>query len=86
MTLELPQLPAEVQVEELLSSRYSSGERPASWDERQAGEDLVRTSEGQTLKLWSEGGQSPPRCGWRIILRSGTKESGYRWTLYSLPL
>jgi hypothetical protein len=84
-------LPALVHVDELVSSRYDDlclehrlthGCRPVGWDERRGGIDVVRTREAKLLKLESDGGQSPPKPGWVLILRGGDSERGYGWTLY----
>ncbi len=83
-------LPYRLVVSELISSRYDSqyqegsikkGARPASWDERLEGLDVVKDSEGNSYQLWSSGGQSPPKIGWDIILTE-QKEEMYSWTLY----
>lgn len=80
--LELPQ---QIEVAELISSRYQENERPDSWSERFEGFDVIRTTEGKVVKLLSSGGQSPPAKGWRLVLTSGEPERGYEWTLYGLP-
>lgn len=77
-------LPRRVLVQEIVKSRYARDSRPASWDERVAGTDVVRTSEGLVLQLTSDGQQSPPQPGWEILLRDGDAE-GYSWTLYGMP-
>ncbi len=78
-------LPARVTVSRVLSSRYSDNLRPESWDDRREGSDEVVTSDQQQLKLWSDGGQSPPKPGWIILLTDGSATSGFKWTLYSIP-
>ncbi|RIL10271.1 MAG: hypothetical protein DCC75_04710 [Proteobacteria bacterium] len=78
-------VPCKVQIKQILVSRYADNKRPLSWDQRLAGHDHIVTSNGQTIKLWSEGGQSPPRPGCAIIITSGSSEEGYKWTLYSMP-
>lgn len=78
-------LPCRIAVSSLLESRYGSEERPLSWDERRSGLDVVRTGEGLTLKLHSNGGQEPPRSGWVLLLMGGNEQEGYSWTLYGLP-
>lgn len=77
-------LPKRICVEKIVSSRYSNKERPLSWDERTPGVDIVETSDGEVIKLKSDGGQSPPKQGWIVLLTAGTSESGYNWTLYGL--
>ena len=85
-------------VTQVISSRYdhSGGKslrsdlyspdlmRPLSWDERRAGIDVVSVSTGETLKLFSDGGQSVPQPGWEIVLTGGDDATGRIWTLYGL--
>ena len=78
-------LPQKVKVGEIVSSRYSDNVRPFSWDQRKDGVDVVRTEDGQVLKLWCDGGQSPPKRGWTLMLRGGDIDQGYQWTLYGMP-
>lgn len=79
-------LPCRVQISSLEASRYApSHERPASWDRRVDGIDVVRTADGQTIKLQSDGQQSPPKEGWIILLTGGNGDDGYIWTLYGIP-
>ena len=86
----LSHLPVKVVIGELVASRYAPGgrsggnERPSSWDERRAGIDVVRTTDGKTLRLASDGGQSPPQTGWILIVQSGDANAGYQWTLYGI--
>lgn len=79
------ELPASIQVESIISSRYIGHQRPLSWDERKAGVDVVRSIDQKTIRLMSDGGQSPPQPGWTIIISEGDESSGYKWTLYSMP-
>ena len=84
----VPSLPIRVQVAEQIASRYSTSPvagRPVSWDDRFPGIDVVRTEDGRTLRLASDGQQSCPASGWVILLSDGDAERGYRWTLYGLP-
>lgn len=74
-----------VTVSEIVSSRYPSNTRPEKWDERRSGVDTIRTSDGQILKLLSDGQQSPPLPGWSILLRGGDDVRGFEWTLYGIP-
>ena len=78
-------LPARIEVEQLVESRYKSGKRPLSWDSRKEGSDVVRAIDGKTYKLLSDGGQSPPKKGWIIMVTGGSAEAGYQWTLYGMP-
>ena len=74
-------------VSELVSSRYdgvTASRRPNSWDERCAGFDEVRVSDGRIIRLASSAMQSPPKPGWVIVLTGGTGTDGYSWTLYGI--
>lgn len=77
-------LPKLVEISAVISSRYPGNCRPASWDDRSSGIDVVRGTEGSTFKLRSSGGQSPPQPGWKIVLRNGSPEEGFAWTLYGI--
>lgn len=79
-------LPKKIIVSEIISSRYpnSGGIHNSSWDERITGIDVIKSSEGNPLKLYSDGMQSTPQKGWSIMLTSGNEETGYRWTLYGV--
>jgi len=81
----LANLPVRLTVGEIVSSRYPDNKRPESWEARRAGLDVVRTEDGRTLRLASDGGQSPPQPGWVIMVTEGDLDAGYRWTLYGLP-
>lgn len=83
--ISIKNLPLRIEVEELCESRYPGGKRPLGWDDRREGADLVRAADGSLIKLWSDGGQSPPARGWVIMLTGGDAERGYAWTLYGLP-
>lgn len=81
-------LPRRVRVAEILNGRYAPGKKPVSWDERKAGIEKIKTADGETLTLYSGGGQSTPAPGWELLL---TKEQNDRegapvvqWTLYGL--
>jgi hypothetical protein len=84
--------PRLVIVKEVVESRYSNGVRPASWDERRAGVDRIRTSEGEELLLLSAGQQGTPKVGWQVLLtgqESLSQENSqmancFTWTLYGL--
>lgn len=78
------ELPKSIFVVEVISSRYSSGLRPESWDSRVAGLDVVLANDGNRYSLQSDGQQSPPQIGWEIVLREGDNRSGYYWTLYGI--
>lgn len=87
---EVRRLPARIQVAELVSSRYvetagSLPERPMSWDERKEGTDLIRTTSGETVRLYSSAMQSPPKPGWVVLITGGSGDTGYTWTLYGIP-
>lgn len=82
--------PARLEVLQLISSRYDSGEgsghatRPSDWDERRGGVDIVKVSGGATVRLSSSPMQSPPKPGWVVMLTGGNENEGYTWTLYGL--
>ena len=95
--LQKLRLPRRVLVEEVVSSRYSDGCRPLSWDSRSAGVETVRTVEGEVLKLFSGGGQSTPKPGWELLLVREAQEKDFEeqaispsedgavaWTLYGI--
>lgn len=82
-------IPGRVTVAEVIESRYSKNKKvpakPNSWDQRKEGVDTVKLSDGSSVKLLSDGGQSVPQAGWVLLLTSGDPQSGYRWTLFGLP-
>lgn len=59
--------------------------RPDSWDQRSEGIDIIRTTDGEVVKLLSDGMQSSPKPGWVLMLRNGDPADGMRWTLYGIP-
>jgi hypothetical protein len=74
-----------VTVKEIVSGRYGSlPGRPLSWDERREGIDIVRDDNGKLFRLFSDGGQSTPEPGWKILLRDGDERAGRRWTVYGM--
>lgn len=77
-------LPQTITVQKLIESRYSSDNKPLSWDERVSGFDVVESDSGEQFKLLSSGGQAPPKPGWKIVMTSGDGQNGYQWTLYGL--
>jgi len=77
--------PARFTIAEVRSLRYTDNRRPQSWDKRLAGNDVVTTVDGKILRLFSDGGQSPPSPGWVILVSGGDSERGYLWTLYGIP-
>ncbi len=77
-------LPSRAKVRQLVTSRYPDNIRPASWDDRREGVDVVKTEDNRYIKLSSDGGQSPPNPGWIIMLTGGDFQTGYTWTLYGL--
>ena len=81
-------LPSRVQVGEVMSSRYAAcppGARPENWERRIEGVDVIATTDGRTLRLWSDGQQSVPAKGWVLMLLQGDAAQGYRWTLFGIP-
>ena len=85
MSDHIVKLPVRIRVQEIISSRYPGHKRPESWDSRKAGVDVIRSEEGKTLRLLSDGQQSPPQPSWELIISDGDAESGYKWTLYGVP-
>jgi len=81
----LEQMPARFKVVEVKSQRYADNRKPQSWDKRIPGNDIVVTEDGRLLNLFSDGGQSPPKPGWVILVSGGDTDSGYLWTLYGIP-
>jgi hypothetical protein len=73
--------PHKIDVKNLRSSRYKDNLRPANWDFRMPGKDVVESNEGEVIILHSDGDQTPPRAGWRIMLTSGDSHEGFHWTL-----
>lgn len=83
-------LPRRVHVKKVISSRYSSGERPLSWDERVAGIEEIQAEDGELVVLFSNGGQSTPKPGWDILLTQPHRSAqasqlALEWTLYGIP-
>jgi hypothetical protein len=74
-----------VRVARVLSSRYGSEDRPASWDRRAPGVDVITVDSGETIRLNSTPMQSPPKTGWVLMLTGGDSEQGFSWTLYGMP-
>lgn len=90
----LSSLPKKITVKETVSSRYDDlyrdgilerGVRPAVWEHRRAGQDVVVAESGERLALMSDGQQSPPQPGWILMIIGGDADEGYCWTLYGLP-
>ena len=80
-------LPRRVVISRLLSGRYAPGARPVSWDQRKEGIESIFTEEGETLRLYSHGGQSTPSKNWEILLTNemlGSDGATYSWTLYGI--
>jgi hypothetical protein len=82
-------------VKNILSSRYENHTKPFSWDHRIEGEDVIETEEGEVISLFSDGGQSPPKPRWVILLTSRLYDEAsefkseksslkYMWTLYGM--
>ena len=79
-----PDLPKRITVQSIVSTRYKNGLRPLNWDERVSGFDIIVGNDGKNYKLQSDGGQSPPKVGWILLLKSGDSDSGFIWTLYGI--
>jgi len=91
-------LPRRIRVAEVISSRYSAGQRPVSWDDRRGGVECVISDQGEKINLYSNGGQSSPAIGWEILLTERIDENAemsfpkgvessiwpVTWTLYGI--
>ena len=84
-------LPRQIEVLDIISSRYSPGSRPLSWDQRNSGIEIVKTTDGEEITLYSNGGQSTPQHGWVLVLTRQTDQlsaaetqSAYEWTLFGI--
>lgn len=83
-------IPRRIIVADVLSSRYSAGQRPTSWDRRESGFDRIRSTEGEEIELYCTGGQSTPAAGWELLLTkeitipSGSPSKAFAWTLYGI--
>jgi hypothetical protein len=64
---------------------FLSPNRPANWEERLDGCEVIESVDGEQIQLWSDGMQSTPKPGWVILTTGGSQESGYTWTLYAMP-
>jgi hypothetical protein len=84
-SIKITEFPKKVTVSQLVESRYKDNRRPLSWDNRVAGVDVVKLEDGTTVRLYSDGGQSPPQPSWSIMISGGDEQQGYHWTLYGLP-
>lgn len=74
-------LPKFIVVGKTVTSRYADCVRPQNWDQRIAGIEEVESIDGVRFVLNSEGGQSTPQPGWKIMLLSEHSEGAYSWTL-----
>jgi hypothetical protein len=79
-------LPKFIVVGKILTSRYANGVRPQSWDQRSSGIEEIESVDGVRFVLNSEGGQSTPQPGWKIMLLSEHSEGAYSWTLQGINL
>jgi hypothetical protein len=95
----LLKLPTRIVVKEVLTCRYSPGQRPDSWDARRTGLEVIKTDKDEMLTLLSKGGQSSPDVGWELLLNEQVEElekikiekldddaslPAYGWTLYGV--
>lgn len=74
-------LPKFIVVGKTVVSRYADGIRPQNWDQRVSGIEEIESVDGVHFVLSSEGGQSTPQPGWKIMLLSEQTEGIYSWTL-----
>ncbi len=77
-------LPKFIVVGKTLTSRYGDGVRPQNWDQRISGVEEIESVDGVHFVLNSEGGQSTPQPGWKIMLLSEYSEGTYSWTLQGI--
>lgn len=70
----------EVEVEEVIESRYQGHKRPLEWSNRVEGFDIVKLKDGRIIKLYSNAQQDVPKKGWIIVINKRT--DSYEWTLY----
>ena len=87
--LSVTKLPKRVRVAAVLAGRYQPGEKPLSWDDRSAGVEQIRTADGDTITLYSSGGQSTPAPGWELLLtkeraQPDDNKPALLWTLYGI--
>ncbi len=82
------QLPRRIRVKETLSGRYEAGSRPVSWDDRRSGVEKIIADNGETITLYSNGGQSTPAPGWELLLTKEANDVGeahaVHWTVYGM--
>jgi len=78
--------PSKIEVEGIVSSRYGeiTSLRPANWEERVRGVDIIRTKEGNEIRLLSEADQSTPQKNW-VLMLTGEVNDAFVWTLYGMP-
>lgn len=70
----------EVEVVEVIESRYRDHKRPLDWSNRVEGFDIVKLKDGRTIKLFSNAQQDVPKKGWIIVINP--RGDAYDWTLY----
>lgn len=70
----------QVEVVEVIDSRYKDHTRPADWSQRVEGFDTVKLKDGRVIKLFSNAQQDVPKKGWILVLSH--KEDKVHWTLY----
>lgn len=83
-TESVESLPRRIRVAEVVESRYGGSDRPASWDLRTEGSDIIKDSDGHVIRLACSGDQSTPTAGWVLLLTEDKGEAGYAWTLYGM--
>lgn len=84
MTTTLRKSPQKITVKSV-ESRYGAPGRPAVWDTREPGVDIVTTTDGRVLKLKSDGQQSSPSPGWVLMVDEADAHGFFSWTLYGIP-
>ena len=83
--MSVDKIPCRVTVGSIVRSRYEKQTRPADWAARVDGIDVITTTDGEELRLYSNGQQNTPQPNWVLLLTGGSAEEGYEWTLYGMP-
>ena len=75
------------------STNPNEGAKNIRWNTRRPGIESIRTTDGETISIYSGGAQSTPAPGW-ILLLNGEKqinsetcsasETAFSWTLYGI--
>ena len=68
----------------IVVSRYENNLRPIQWENRREGTDIVVLENGEEISLFSDGQQSPPKPGWKIVIYGKHEEGGFLLTLHGI--